>query len=528
MKKRSAIILLPLALALLALAVLVTACGGGVAATQQETKQAGAADSKAAEAATTQAAGSGAQSAGAGADVPTLIWFMGSPGNIPPDQAKVEEKLNEISVEAIGAKVKTVFMSGDEVMLALSAGETWDKAFTCEWYNNYAIQALAGYFYDITDKLPEVTPKLWADMPQVVWDGAKINGRIMAVPVKKDYAAELYWQFDRDLFKSLDMDIPGEMSFAGVEPYLEAAKKAWADKNPNVKVEYPMTLNRGGVGGILSDFDMISRDALIGIPYGAIGTPDESKVVLALRDPEIIDRLNAVHRWYRAGYINPDAMTTDTAATLYAIRSGQGFYGADAIWSAGSGFPNAISKFSGPFLSTASIRGAMNAINARSQHPDLVLKLMELINTNQEYRDILRYGIEGEHWNKTPEGLAKRTQAGIDGYTVWAFSQGSYSLSTVEAAVGVEVDPKMWEKIFDSYKGAVATKSIGFAFDPIKIEVELAAVSAANKKYWEGLATGTLDPATALPQMIGEFESAGIDKIIAECQRQYDEFLAGK
>ncbi len=41
----------------------------------------------------------------------------------------------------------------------------------------------------------------------------------------------------------------------------------------------------------------------------------------------------------------------------------------------------------------------MNAINANSEHIDLALKYQELVNTNQEYRDILRYGIEGVHFN---------------------------------------------------------------------------------------------------------------------------------
>ena len=516
MKVRNIIFIL-----LLAMAMLVSACGGGGAmagggAVSNDTDMSGS-------------GGNNSQGGGDAGDVPTLIWYMGNPGQIPSDQAMVEAKLNELSVPAIGAKVKTIFMSDTEVKLALSAGEKWDKTFTCEWYNNYAVQALAGYFADITDMLPTLTPALWADMPEVVWDGARINGKIMAVPVKKDYAAELYWRLDRDLFDSLDMAVPTTMDFFDIEKYLAAAKNAWKDGNPNAKVEYPLMLARGGFGGVLSVFDMINQDAMIGIPYSAIGTPAEDKIVLTLEHPEAIARLKAIHNWFKAGYINPDAMTTDTESVLFAARSGQGFYGADAIWSSGSGFPNAISKYNGPYLSTASIRGSMNAVNARSQHVDKVVKLMELINTNLEYRDILRYGIEGVHWNRMPDGLVKKTQAGIDGYSVWAFSQGSYSKSSVEAAEGVDVDPNMWNVIFENYdKYAVATKSIGFAFNPEKVEVELAAISAAKAKYWEGISTGTIDPEASVPLMLKEFESAGIRKVLEECQSQYDAFLATK
>ena len=460
------------------------------------------------------------------ANVPELIWFMGSPGLIPPDQEMVEARLNEISVEKIGAKVKTVFMSNDQITLSLASGEAWDTAFTCEWFNNYAVQALAGYFADITDLLPTVAPDLWADMPEVVWDGAKVNGRIMAIPVKKDYAAEMYFQFDRELYADLGLQIPDAMNFFELEPYLTAAKQAYDAKNPLARSQYPLTLAKSGLNGILSGYDMINHNAMLGIPYSAIGTANENKVVFIPESQEALDRLEAMHRWYKAGYINPDAMTSDTESSGFAVRTGQGFYGADAIWSGGAGFPLVISKFSGPFLSTASIRGAMNAANARSQNIEKALKLHELINTDQEYRDILRYGIEGVHWNKTPEGLAMKTQAGRDGYSVWAFSQGSYSLATVEAAEGINVDPNMWNVIFDGYKNIKATKSIGFSFDPTNVEAEIAAVFAVRNKYWDGMTTGTLDPADIIPRFIAESEAAGIRKVIEECQRQYDEFLA--
>jgi len=452
---------------------------------------------------------------------------MGDPGVVPPDAARVEAVLNEISVPLIGARVKTIFMDNQQTMLNMSAGEYFDMAFTCEWHNYYAQQALAGYFHDITDMLLTVTPALWSDMPPVVWDGAKVNGKIYAVPVKKDYAAEIFWRFDRDLFEDLGMTpIPDDMSFFDVEPYLEAAKKAYDDGNPLAKVPFPMNVARGGVGGITSSYDMINQQAMIGVPYSALGTATENDVVFVANHPDALERLEAIHRWYNLGYIPPDALTTESSGPTYSVVAGQGFYGADAIWTGAAGYPIHISKFSGPYLSTASIRGSMNAVGARSNHKEEALKLQELISTNQEYRDILRYGIEGEHWNATPEGLVMRTQAGRDGYSVWQFAQGSYARSRVEAAEGVTVDPNMWSVIFASYANAKATKSIGFSFDPINVEAEIGSLQAIKDKYWNGLATGTLEPNETLALYVQEAEAAGLQAVIDECQRQLDAFLA--
>jgi putative aldouronate transport system substrate-binding protein len=463
-------------------------------------------------------------------DAVTLVWLMGDPGKVPVDESIVEDALNKISMEKLNCKMKTVYYDDKKIQLALSTGEAFDMSFTCEWFNNFAVQAKAGYFADITDKLKTVTPNLYSTMPDIVWEGAKIDGKILAIPVKKDYAAEMYYRFDKALFvDELKKTIPATMKFEDIEQYLKAAKDAFtAGTKAAENAEFPLKLTKGGFPGVDSNFDMINRDVLLGIPYSAVGGANESKVLVTVESPDVYDRLVLLNKWYKAGYINPDAATLDDAGKYSATKVGQGFYGADAIWSGGDGYTQLISKFSGPYLSTSSIRGSMNAIAASSKNIDLALKYQELVNTDLAYRDTLRYGIEGTHWNRTAEGLIQKTQQGRDNYGPWAFSQGSYSLSTPEAAEGVKVDPNMWKVIFDGYKDAVATKTIGFSFDITSVEAEVAACKAAKDKYWNSLATGTLDPATTVPTMIKEMEAAGLRKIQTECQKQFDTWLAAQ
>ena len=273
-----------------------------------------------------------------------LIWIMGDPGQVPPDQAMVEEKLDEISVKKLNIKVKTLYYDNDKTMLALSSGEDWDIAFTCEWFNNFAVQAYAGYFADITEKIQTLTPDLYTTMPEIVWEGARINGKIMAIPVKKDYAAELFWRFDKKLFvDTLGMEVKDSMDFFEADDFLAAAKKAYEDGLPEAKdAQYPLKLNKSGFSGVDSSFDMINRDVMLGIPYSAVGTGDSNKIVITVEHPDLYERLVALHDWYKAGYINPDAATTEEIAIYSAIKNGQGFYGADAIWSSSDDYTQLI------------------------------------------------------------------------------------------------------------------------------------------------------------------------------------------
>ena len=58
------------------------------------------------------------------------------------------------------------------------------------------------------------------------------------------------------------------------------------------------------------------------------------------------------------------------------------------------------------------------------------------------------------------------------------------------------------------------------------MEAIVAAVTAVNDEYWTLLNQGFLDPKTALPEYQERLKEAGVDELIAEIQKQYDEWLA--
>lgn len=455
-----------------------------------------------------------------------LTWVQGTAADAPVDREMVNEALNVISREKLGVEVDIIYMDGDMVMTSIQAGEVYDMYFTCDWYNNYVDNAFNGIFADITDLIETVTPDLYATMPEEVWDLAKVGGALYGIPVKKDYCPEIFIMFDKELFEELGMDIPAEMDFDDLTPYLAAYKEA----NPD---EYPMMLTRSpsGIDGI---FNYVHRTARIGFPYSAAGTADATKIISVFEDEEMIERLNSLHEWYKAGYINPDAATVDETGIdnkMHFFKFGQGFYGADVIWSSNNQYPIAISKISGPYLSTSGVRGSLNALSSTlsGEKLELALKYQELVNTNQEYRDILRYGIEGVHFNYQDDGTVIRTQKGVDDYSCWAFSQGSYALSSVEASAfeGVDADPNMWDVVFEGYEHAVVAADYGFAFDPTPVEMEVSQLTVISEKWFGQIFTGTVDPAESLPAVIAEMEAAGLRDVIAEAQEQLDAHLAG-
>ena len=54
----------------------------------------------------------------------------------------------------------------------------------------------------------------------------------------------------------------------------------------------------------------------------------------------------------------------------------------------------------------------------------------------------------------------------------------------------------------------------------------MATVKGVWKEYTANLETGTVDPVAVMPEVVAKYKAAGIDKIIAEVQKQYDAYLA--
>jgi len=459
-----------------------------------------------------------------------LIWWMGTAAEAPIDQAMVEAELNKMSAEALGITVKYTYMTNEQVSLATSTGEYFDLAFTCGWFNDFNTRAFEGMFLNIDGLVQELAPDLWASMPAMLWAGsyAVIDGetQLLAIPVMKDYGIEVFWIIDIEYFKNeLGMEIPGTMGFKDIEPYLEA----YMANPPADGPAYPLMLAREGITSWSNFLDWINAEMMISLSYNDIGTDKEGTVYLCFEMPEFIERIETIRSWYEKGYISPDAAVTQSLprSSQGYVQSGQGFYGADAIWSNARQRASAISRYDGPFLSTYSLRGSLTAVSAASRNVEAALKLVEYANTNREFRNMMRYGLEGVHYTWNEDGTVTKTEQGITNYSPWPYVQASYSLSAVEASAfpSVPADPNMWQVVWDGYSEAVTSASLGFMFDPTPVENQVNACKAIRELYWFEMQTGTSDPAVVFPQIIAELEAAGIREVIAEAQAQLNAFL---
>ena len=452
-----------------------------------------------------------------------LVWWVYSSGDIPNDMAEVIARANEISAEKIGVTVDIVFKTDDQFALDLNTGEYYDMTFTCSWCNDFDGNSRLGYFYDLTDLVREATPDLYAAVDPW-WSIGTLNGRIYGVPMLKDLGAEVFFRLNRDYFEGeKGLDLPEQMEFADLEPLLAMYQEDHPD-------EYALHMGQNGLTGMFQEHERIVDSYLV-IPYSKSGTDEGTTIIPIWEDEEYMDMLRCLHRWYELGYINPDAATTtELPYSLHnPVRSGTAWTGYRG-WSDPEtvGFNVELVRYIGPNMSRATEQGSLIAVNAAAseEHAEACLRYMELLYTDNEFRDLLAYGIEGQHFNYY-EGTVIRTDEGAEDYLLDNFVTGpAISATVVSASPELLADPDQWTHVYEEYENATQSDTGGFSYNGESTEAIRAALNAIWDGYYYELVTGTADPDETMVEIQELMYEAGLQEVIDDAQSQLDDYLS--
>ena len=465
-------------------------------------------------------------------EITKITWAMGCSSTAPTDNAQFLEWYNKYLGEKIGVELDMQYFTNDQLQLAINAGELFDIYFTCSWYNNTNQCISKKLFLGLTqEEIAELAPGLYNAMSKEVWDLAEsADGKIYAIPNKKDYAAENFITYPADIAAELGFEIP-----AKVEDWSELTEflEAWKETLP--EGEYPVLVG-GNPAGMESSFDFIDRTAMIGCVYGT------TTVETCFDDPDVMERYRTMYDWMQKGLVNPDAAQLSESA----IDSKKPHIGFAQAWDSydgytiSNGYTTHMTRYAGPMLSVDSVQGSMNAISAalaeNEEKLEKVLALFELLHTDRYAADCLRYGIEGVHWNYVTEGpcagAVLRTQEGSDNYSCWAFAQPMYfftSLPVSAAQVEAGIAPAFDQ--YDIYYKTVEEEAVpsamgGFKWDSSAFTDQLAEISAIKESYYTSFASGTVLIDDIYDEFIDKMNAAGLQDMIEDAQRQLDEYLA--
>lgn len=183
-----------------------------------------------------------------------------------------------------------------------------------------------------------------------------------------------------------------------------------------------------------------------------------------------------------------------------------------------------IITFSEPFVVNGTGAGFQWGISSDCEEPEAAMKLLNLLYTDSDAMNLLNYGIEGTHYVLNEEGFACYPD-GVDGESCGYNPNIGWQLPNQYLCYIWEGDsPTLWKDMEEFNSAATISNAYGFYFNQESVRGELNAIRKIESQYSSGLARGEYDPSVILPDMIEQMKEAGSDKIIAEIQRQFDEW----
>ncbi|WP_314590487.1 ABC transporter substrate-binding protein [Paenibacillus terrigena] len=446
-----------------------------------------------------------------------LVWNFPLSA-IPQDLATVQEAVNKITKEKINATVKlqahTFADYNQKMNTIVASGEKYDVAWVANWNWDYLQNQSKGAFLELDDLIQQNAPDLLKSMPDFVWDAAKIQSKIYAIPNYQTVTKKEGFVIQKRFADKYKLDVSTIKKFEDIEPFLKQIKEGEA---PDV---VPFLNDKTGRFSLM--YQSQGLEAITNVVGVELQNPD--KPINLLETQQYKHYLDVMRDWYTKGYINENAATLKNKNDI--IKTGNAavqFHnvlkpGGEVEAKAANGGNDVIYvPITDAYASTGTVITTMQSISKNSKNPERAMMFINLLNTDKELYNTISYGVEGKHYKKVSDNVVQINKDG--GYAPnanWVFG------NTFNAYLVEGMDPSVMEQTKKENESATKSPLMGFKFDNTPVMAEIANLATVIDEHLPGLDTGTVDPNTNLKVFQDKLKLAGIDKVIDEMAKQIE------
>lgn len=450
------------------------------------------------------------------ASIPTLKYYtIGTPD---PDLSLVNSALNKLLETKGSFRVEIIKIGwdeyGDTLASIINSGTYFDLAFATGFdQGDFLGNAKKGCWLVLDPYLETIGKEMYSEIDPVLWDGVKIDGKICGVPTNKEIAVPEWWIYNKELVDKYAVDITKYRTLESLEPLFAMIQQ----NEPDFTV---MELNRMSHNFFSIDGYEYVIDRSIPL---MLHSTDGSTEIVNIFETETAERvLSTLRKYYLAGYIDegaavqPEMQPSGTRQMFW--RQGGGGPNSDLVWTKHYGYPVVSQQVTEALITSESVRGGIVAVSAHTKYPEACVAFLNLINTDPEVRNLLNYGLEGIHYNLTPEGQVNVMEG--SGYIGEQYTLGNWFILKTQKG-----DPlNKWDIYKEFNASAIKSQMLYFVPDLTGEEFtrKVDAVMKVTSKYYSALMTGAVDPEVMLPLFLSELNQAGIAYIRDELQRQFD------
>lgn len=460
-----------------------------------------------------------------------IVYYMPYNTSVAPQRnvvEQIEEKLNEYLLEKINSTItiRPYILSeyAARVGAAISANIDFDLCFTSTSINTYQQNVAREAFLPLDNILPKYAPETWAAFNEQIWNQARVNGKIYGSINEQIFPRTFpLYAADKDLMEEyLNYKYPvGDTYPEGINS--NTVYKTGVEPFDFIKDYCDFVRNKpGSQGGYLAYFDAYSYllgycgfDDLVSgmeIPGVVNINSDDATVFNQYKSPEFKDMIDQIYQLKADGYLDGSRWDIKSWSTWKPdYLTGQ------------------LIRMGSPNYYTSYVIGTMNAISSTSKNPARVMKFIELLRTDEYVHSLLQFGIEGIHYTLSEDNPKKLKLHMENGWNNSRFGWGLGSEFTSYLLPDQSDD--LWDLTREINETTEMTPYIGFSFNTLvsyNIQQKIASCRAIVDQYVTGLSHGQYEISeyeNIYNTFISKLDAAGAEDIIAEKQRQLNEFL---
>jgi putative aldouronate transport system substrate-binding protein len=357
-------------------------------------------------------------------------------------------------------------------------------------------------------------------------DACTVNGDIYAYPGNLYPGTALSLVYDKDLADKYNIKLPDKISSQqDMENIFEQVKKSGMS-------QYPLSISNGQNTEWCNGADYDDLGDSTNLSYGVVMGADNAanKIVDWYESDTYKSQCDLRKSWNDKGYILPDSISNNysnidsmTQGTVFSMITNIGTGSSVGYWSAQTHKNLVAIPMKNAKITAGGTVNLSWGISSTCKDPQKVCDFLELLYTDTDLANLLSYGMKDVHYT-TQEG--SRIVKYPDGVTSSTVGYGNFI-----GPFGDSSKIYFREPLTDEFANSVVnygvekselSKYLSYSFDPKNVKAEVAAVNTVIGKYGPSLACGVVDVDATLSKFRQELKDAGIDKIIAENQKQMD------
>ena len=450
--------------------------------------------------------------------------------NAAEETSLVQDAVNEITKEKIGVEVEFLnidFASWEsQLNLLLTDGDV--DLFNCCFMSPVSTYADSGALAPLDDLVAQYGSGLKDTLGDYIEVG-RFDGELYGIPKVDAYSNRPIVIMDAEICDELSID---PKSINNFDDLTEVAKKV-KEAHPDLAI-FPTGTTGDFMGPI--GFDTLGTGGN-GVFGGLILDNNDLKVVNVYETEQFDEMLKYTHEWMDLGLFVDDPLNSQDGAVAYLSNK-------QAFCFVGSGFDPEVSarvqenncgmRLYGAqlddtnYATTDSTSGMLWCIPSVSEHQEAAMKFLNELYVNADLANLVCSGIEGKHYVKNDDGTIDFAE-GLDAFTTgWPSGMGTFWPNITITYPWVPNSADYYDSWTASNDTAKKSPAMGFTFNTSPVSDEIAACTNVITQYYNSVVLGIGNRDELLSQFRQELHDAGIDAIIAEKQKQLDEWNGNK